>query len=97
MTTPTKWGLYDTDDNCWMGNAGGTGPLLYDDADLKFAKTGAEIIAKIAAQMMDVALRQEPGRTRARVFNEGPLVVKDEKTMTMTPLEALQRMERGGF
>jgi hypothetical protein len=77
------YGLYDTNDHCWMGND--EGPLLYED----------EMLAKVAARMVDVQLKQAPGRTRAVPYNEESVVHKDEKETAMGPEEALRRLEEG--
>lgn len=80
-----KWGLRDTKDNLWMGND--DGPLTYD----------SETLAKVAAITVDVMLRQAPGRTRATEWLGGPVRLRDEKVAAMTPAQALDRYERGGF
>ena len=78
-----KWGVLDTKDNLWMGDT--TGPKLFDD----------ELIARVAAQLVDVRLRQQPGRTRARAYMEPATRMVDEKTPCMTTLEALKAVIRG--
>jgi len=50
---PKQYGLYDTQDNCWIGND--DGPLSYTDQKL----------AQISAQVCGVQLQFEPGRIRA--------------------------------
>jgi len=77
------YGLYDTTDNCWMGNS--EGPLLYED----------EMLAKVAARTLDVQLKQAAGRTRAIPYTEESVVLKDEKETFMSPEEALRRLEEG--
>jgi hypothetical protein len=81
------WGLYDTEDNCWMGD--GHGPKLFKPED--------ELLAKVAAQLIDTQLRQPPGRTRAKEYNEIADKLKDEKRFTLSALKALERLENGRF
>ena len=82
----TRWGLYDTEDNCWMGdNETYTGPKLFEEYGL----------ARIAAQVMDVQLRQQPGRTKATEFIEQPLRLRDKVNTKMDSLEALKGIESG--
>lgn len=78
-----KYGLLDTYDHVWMG--GDDGPKLFDQ----------EILARIAAQVLDVQLGQEPGRTKATLYTENAWKLKDEVTPKMTPLTALKLIERG--
>lgn len=98
-----KWGLLDTKDDLWIGNDDGA--LIYDDDDPQFAKmgsiecrgrayTGAEIMARIAAEMVDIQAGWGPGRTRHREFT-GVTRVVDEVKLRMSTLEALKRKESG--
>lgn len=78
------YGLYDTQDDCWLGDD--QGPLLYEEED----------VAKVSAQVLDVRLKQAPGRTRAKPFAaEESLVKKDEKETFMEAEEAIARLEKG--
>lgn len=77
------YGLYDTQDDCWLGD--NKGPLLYEEEDL----------AKVGAQVLDVRLKQAPGRTRAKPFAEESLVKKDEKETFVEAEEAIAKLERG--
>jgi len=45
----TSWGIFDTEDEVWIGDE--HGPRLFTDKD----------IARVAAQMTDVRLGQKPG------------------------------------
>jgi hypothetical protein len=82
------YGMYDTQDNLWMGDE--NGPILFDsekDPDPK--------IAQVRAQMLDTQLGQHPGRTRAREWQPAPVTLRDEKPVVLDPLEALVRLEEG--
>ncbi len=78
-----RWGLLDTQDNVWIGND--TGPITFHDY----------AIARVAAQMCDVMLAQQPGRTRAVLFDGRNLRLRDCQKTAMSPEEALRRMESG--
>lgn len=80
------WGLLDTQDNTWIGND--AGPVLHEE----------EWMAKVAAQVADIQLGQEPGRTRAREFPaQRNLRLKETVDTKMGPLEALEGLEEGRF
>ena len=85
MTT-TKWGIFDTEDNLWMGDS--TGPMLFDD----------EKVARVAAMVYDVQLGQAPGRSRAEKFTPRPgLRLHDEKPAIMSALDAIRALEEGRY
>lgn len=77
------WGLLDTKENCWMGNK--TGPLLYED----------ETLAKVAARVVDVQLKQSAGRTRAILYDQSAIKLKDEKEVLVSAEKAIERLESG--
>ena len=77
------YGLLDTVDNVWMGDSSGP------------AKFGDFMLARIAAQMLDVQLGQAPGRTRAVEYIEGPKRLRDTVETKLSPLAALQEIESG--
>ena len=77
------YGLYDTQDHCWMG--GDEGPWEFTDYAL----------ARIAAQVMDGSLAQEPGRTEAREYERGPKRLRERVDTVKTPLQALRDIEGG--
>lgn len=79
----TKYGLLDTEDGCWFGDTAGV--KLLDEFWL----------ARIAAQVIDKRLGNEPGRTRARPFIDRPLRHKDTLDTKMDTLEALKKLEDG--
>ena len=81
--TEEKWGVYDTETGTWMGND--DGPVIYTDF----------MMARVAAQMIDVQLGQRPGRTEAREYQEGPKRLRETVKTRMTPEEALAAMESG--
>jgi hypothetical protein len=78
-----KFGLYDTEDNLWVGND--KGPLLYDD----------EALARVAGMVADRCLHQRLGRTRALPFQGGELKLHDHKPLLATATEALTQLEEG--
>lgn len=80
-----KYGVYDTDDHCWIGTD--QGPATFDD----------ESLAMIAAQVTEVQLRWTLGRLRARPYDGTGTKVRDELTTALTPEQALKRIEDGGF
>lgn len=88
------YGIYDTVDNCWLGDE--NGPRLYTREDsAKLQGMPQELVARIAAQVVEVQLGYEPGRLRAVEFREQELVHKDSVDTKMTPLEALIKLENG--
>jgi hypothetical protein len=80
-----QWGIYDTQENIWYGDE--TGPKLFDD----------ENVAKVAAMVMDVRLKQRPGRTRQREYREANPRLRDSVETRMTTEEALEHIEKGGL
>lgn len=95
-----RFGIYDTQDNLWMGDD--KGPKLFCEGEQ--LENGhvvnaeeAELFARAAAVLVDVQLRQQPGRTMAMPYEDGPLRLRDEKVPAMSTLEALERYERGLF
>ena len=77
------YGLYDTVEHVWMG--GDEGPKTFEDF----------MLARIAAQMIDVQLGQEPGRTKAKEYDPSPKRLRDSVDTKMTALEALDGIEKG--
>ena len=89
-----EYGIYDTQDNCWLGDE--TGPRLFTIEDSKKANgMPHQLMARIAAQMTEVQLGYAMGRLRALEFNKSDLVLKDEVPTKMTALEALVKLENG--
>ena len=86
MTLPFPkkvWGLLDTQDNVWLGDD--DGPKTYTDF----------MTARLVAQMVDVQLGWEPGRTKAAEYIEGSKHLRDEVDTRMGAEEALRKMEGG--
>lgn len=86
------WGLYDTADNCWMGDD--EGPKIFSaDVDLEnlFAS------ARIAAQIVDVRLGQKPGRTMVRHYPAAATRLRDKVEPKMSAEDALRGLEDGRF
>ena len=75
------WGLYDTQTDTWLGQA--EGPVTYEDNE----------IAQVAAAIVETQLRWEIGRLRAKVYQAGVIVKRDEINTHMTGLDALRRLE----
>lgn len=80
-----SWGLLDTAENVWMGN--NDGPRIFTDY----------MLARLAAQMVDVQLGQEPGRTRASEFAAANLRLRGTVPVKMSAKEALRGMESGEY
>jgi hypothetical protein len=79
------YGLYDMDDNLWMGTD--AGPLLYED----------EMIARVSAMIVDKSLHQRVARTRAKLFNGDWVKLRDSKPLLESAVEALDKLEMGCF
>lgn len=77
------YGIYDTKDNCWIGDD--KGPRLFE----------VEIIAKVAAQVMEDQVGVGPGRYRAVEYSGGEPRLRDEVPVKRTAEEALRRIEEG--
>jgi hypothetical protein len=88
------YGLYDTQDGCWLGDS--TGPRVFTIQDSAEANgLPHRLLAQIAAQMVEVQLGYTPGRVRVREFTDENLQLRDEVQITMTSLEALIKLESG--
>lgn len=62
------YGIYDTQDNCWIGDD--VGPRVFTRVDSEKMKgMPQELIARISAQVTGVQLGFAPGRLRAVEFN----------------------------
>jgi hypothetical protein len=93
-----EYGIYDTRDDCWLGDD--NGPRLFTFEDSKKANgMDTRIMAQIAAQMTEVQLGYSKdgmsGRLRAKEFNLKEVRLKDEMPTQMTALEALVIVEGG--
>jgi len=89
-----SYGIYDTQDNCWIGDE--TGPRLFTREDsAKLKGMPQQLAAKIAAQIWGIQLDYASGRLQAVRFNETDLRMKDEVSTKMSGLEALKKLESG--
>ena len=91
-----SWGVYDTQDECWLGDS--NGPKLFDDVIMKGKKAiPANELARIAAQLACVQMRWPPTRVVAREYDGSGTQQKDTVKTAMTPEKALRKAERGDF
>lgn len=80
------WGVWDTQDGCWLGDAVGPKRLPTED------------LARAAAQIVGVQLGWRPGRAVARQMPPAMLVQeKDEVKTQMSTREALRKIEDGAL
>jgi hypothetical protein len=82
------WGIFDTEDGVWLGDHDGPATFAQED------------IARVAAQIADVRLRQQPGRCRAKELPEEwrrRMRYRDEKPAFMSGEDALRELEEGRF
>jgi hypothetical protein len=82
------WGIFDTEDGVWLGDH--NGPATFAQEDL----------ARVAAKMADVRLRQQPGRCRAKELPEDlrrRMRYRDEKPAFMSSEQALRGLEEGRY
>lgn len=79
-----KFGLYDTQDHCWIGND--EGPLRYDDFQ----------VARLAAEASAAMLGWRIVRVRAVEYvKKGQPRLKDELPTVRSAEDALKALERG--
>ena len=94
-----RYGVFDTKDRVWLGSD--AGPRLFSEGEVVNGHVidadEAYLLARAAAQIADVQLRQAPGRTRAEEYTGDATVLKDEVAPAMTAAEALRRIERGAL
>ena len=89
-----SYGIYDTQDECWIGDD--AGPRVFTRADsIEMNGMPQETIAKLAAQMAGVQLGYVPGRLQPREFHEKELHLRDEIPTKMSAIEALTKLESG--
>ena len=84
------YGLYDTQDNVWMGDK--AGPRLFDSAKDEFPT-----LARTRAMMVDAQLGQQAGRTQAREWKPAEVRLRDEKPVLRDALAALTLLEGGSL
>lgn len=75
------WGLYDTKDDCWIGND--DGPVTYQEAHM----------AKLAAQIVNKRFGYSD-RIVHKIY-EKATKLKDRQTPTLSFVEALDQLEKG--
>jgi hypothetical protein len=80
-TRDGKWGVYDEQDELWLGTA--EGPLRYDEQDV------ARAVAEAAVRMSGWP------STRVRVREIDRIAHRKLREMVITPLEVLKRVEGG--
>ena len=73
------WGVYDMQDKCWLGN---------DDGPLVYSHLLARACATIVNERMMVA-----SRYRAKVFEGGPMRLRDVVQFRRAADEAIKRIE----
>jgi hypothetical protein len=74
-----KYGIWDTQDKCWMGND--EGPLVYTE----------EWMARAALTILSEQFRTT--RFRKKMFWEDYVVLKDEVKPLMSAVEAIRQIE----
>lgn len=84
------YGLYDTQDNLWMGDC--AAPLLFHS---EVDDDGNPGMAKARAAMCDKQLGQVPGRTQPREWVPGELRIRDERPVVKDPMTSLIELEEG--
>jgi hypothetical protein len=78
------WGIYDTQDDCWIG--GDQGPTLYREW----------LLAQAGAQIVNARWNWPPVRCRARIYFLPYPRLRDTIEAQMTGAEAVRRLEEGG-
>ena len=78
-----KYGIFDTQDHCWIGND--KGPKLFDE----------ELLAQVAAQMTCAQLDWPLTRLRAKPYDGSGIQLKDEIKTKRTAVRALRLVEGG--
>ena len=84
-----SWGVYDTQDDCWVGNA--SGPLLYTGT-LEGPVIDGEYLARAAATIVNERMNCG-SRFRAKLFCGGPMRLKDEIEFKRSAEDAVKRIE----
>jgi len=78
-----KYGLYDSQDKCWMGNQ--YGPILYTDREMGCA----------AATVITERFKAKLGRYRCMEFKDKGLVARDEVTPPLSAEQAIKNICKG--
>jgi hypothetical protein len=89
-----KYGIYDTVDNCWIGNQ--DGPKLFDDATTEEKHPGiqAKTMAQMAAQVIETQVfgTDLGHRYEGREFNEKNLRLRDSVDVKLSGIDALKKL-----
>lgn len=80
-----SWGVFDTQDNLWIG----------DDHGPKLFPPDQEDIAKVACQVIAMQAGWPLHRLRARQYDAGSIRIVDEQPLHCSGLAALRRVEKG--
>lgn len=89
-----KLGLFDTQDNCWIGN--NDGPLTYDDMPTPSGQVmPAQTVAQLAAQLLCMRMKWSPTRIRPKPLDCPNPVKKDDIKPERSADEAMQRLLDG--
>lgn len=84
------YGLYDTEDNVWLGDE--KGPMLFDtNTDPLPGEPGC----KVRAMMCDAQLKWKFGRTEAREWHPAEVRHRDSVDIKRDALTALTMLEEG--
>lgn len=95
-----KYGIFDTVDNCWLGDD--RGPRLFAEGDRlpngQTVPSGMQLsLARISAQITSIQMGYSSGRLEARSYDDSGDTLKDEVPTLMTPAEALKRAMGGAL
>jgi hypothetical protein len=83
------WGVYDTKDDCWIGND--RGPLLYTGTEEP--PVSGQLMAMAAATIANDRMMFSC-RFRARLFTGGPMRQRDEIEFRRSAEESVRRIEQ---
>lgn len=88
-----KYGVFDSQDKCWMGDK--SGPLLYEDQQLNGKPCPGETLARYAATIMAHQFKSPLGRFKATPYDGTGNEHKDEVETKRSLSLAMSRAERG--
>lgn len=91
------YGVYDTEDNCWIGDD--KGPRLFTVADNEKTKgvINYEVLAKLSAQITNIQMGYKPGRLVHREYKNEDLRLRDTLPVKMSGVEAIIIAEGSSF
>ncbi len=94
QTNGEQWGVFDTVDNCWLGDD--KGPKLFSDEHPTTQQlNGARTCAKICAQITAVRLDYNPARLQPRLYTSPATKLRDEVKTKVSAAGALKAIEDG--